>query len=317
MDLKRDFPQVDILFMAYNVLLAGVWLQRAGSEPVMPLMVCLHALVTILLVVKPGTDEGSRLPRRILEHLSPYLMWVLAWSEIGWLYRLTLPVVHDGGILALDRALFGFHLNQELSTLLPWEWLASVMGFSYLSYYLLILGPPVVLAIRKRERELYQHTFGLMTTYLACFLVYLLMPVLGPREVTAAAGEAAAVAGGAFGSAINTFFAAGDSLGTAFPSSHCAASVAAALLVGRHFGRTAGRLALTWAGFIVISTIYTNNHYAGDAVAGVGLAILIQTVVLSKTRGSREKMIPGSLRHEGFGTNRSRHREKEMKGGWS
>jgi membrane-associated phospholipid phosphatase len=317
MDLKREFTQVDLLFMAYNFLLAGVWLLRAGTEPVMPLMVCLHALVTALLVVKPRTDEGSRWPRRILEHLSPYLMWVLAWSEIGWLYRLTQPVVHDGGILALDRALFGFHLNQELSTLLPWEWLASVMGFSYLSYYLLILGPPVVLAFLRRERELSRHTLGLMSTYLACFLVYLLMPVLGPREVTAAAGEVAIVAGGAFETAINTFFAAGDSPGTAFPSSHCAASVAAALLVGRHFGRIAGRLALAWAGFIVISTIYTNNHYAVDAVAGVGLAVLVQTLVIPGTHGSREKMDTEAPGLEGSGINRSCRREKKWKGGWS
>lgn len=317
MDLKREFSQVDLLFMAYNLLLAGVWLLRAGTERVMPFMVCLHALVTVLLVVRPRIDEGSRFYHRILVHLSPYLMWIMAWSEIGWLYRLTQPLVHDGVIMALDRALFGFHLNQELSTLLPWEWLASVMGFSYLSYYLLILGPPVVLALRRRERELYQHTFGLMSTYLACFLVYLIMPVLGPREMTAAAGEVAIVAGGAFGTAINTFFAAGDSLGTAFPSSHCAASVTAALLVGRHFGRIAGRLALVWAGFIVISTIYTNNHYAVDAVAGVGLAVLVQALAKPRTRGSTEKMEKESPGQEGLGINRSCHREKKWKGGWS
>jgi membrane-associated phospholipid phosphatase len=134
-----------------------------------------------------------------------------------------------------------------------------------------------------------------MSTYLACFLVYLLMPVLGPREVTAAAGGGTTVAGGVFGSAINAFFAAGDSLGTAFPSSHCAASVAAAVLVGRHFDRTTGRLALTWAGFIVISTIYTNNHYAVDALAGVTLGFLVQTIAGPRARGARERVNPGSL----------------------
>ena len=85
---------------------------------------------------------------------------------------------------------------------------------------------------------------------------------------------------------MQAFFAAGDSLGTAFPSSHCAASVAAALLVRRHFGNRAGVVAGVWAGMIVMSTIYTNNHYGIDALAGVLLALTTVGLVL-RWRGQR------------------------------
>lgn len=279
MDLKTNRPGVEILLMAYNVILAGVWVMRAGQETVTPFMVFLHVGLAFLLLEMPRVGPDTRLPLRILGRIYPYLMWTLAWSEIGWLYNLTLPLVHDGSIKAMDLAFLGFHLNEVLSSFLSWTWLRNIMGLSYLSYYLLVLGPPVALALGKREKDLEYHTFGLISTYLVCFLIYLALPVLGPRDLAHASGEVAQGVGGLFGPIINAFFEAGDSLGTAFPSSHCAGSVAAALLVRRHFSRTTGLIASVWAGFIVVSTIYTNNHYAIDAVAGVATAVVTQKLV--------------------------------------
>ena len=102
--------------------------------------------------------------------------------------------------------------------------------------------------------------------------------VISPAMAQAAT-EVPVVQGGLFGPVIRAFFAAGDSLGTAFPSSHCAGSVAAALLVGRLFGPAAGRLAGLWAAFIVVSTVYTNNHYLTDTVAGVATGLVIQKLL--------------------------------------
>jgi len=314
MDMRYEKPAVENLFMAYNLILAAFWALQAAAEPVMPFMVFLHVGLAFLLmgVVRTGTE--SRLRLRILNQLYPYFMWTLAWSEIGWLYGLTLPLIHDGGIKAVDLALFGFHLNEELSSFLPWGWVRNVMGFSYLSYYLLIIGPPLALAVRKQERKLAHHTYGLMSTYLACFLFYLAMPVLGPRDLAHAAGEIAVGVGGLFGPMINAFFEAGDSLGTAFPSSHCAGSVASALLVRRHFGRTTGRFALGWAAFIVVSTVYTNNHYAVDAVAGVAIAVFILKVAIPFFSSPQGREFVATRGYPGADLNLSRRSESVKKG---
>ncbi len=314
MDMKNNKPGIEIVFMAYNVILAGVWVLRAGQESVTPLMVILHVGLAFLLLEMPRVGSETRLSLRILGRLYPYLMWTLAWSEIGWLYNLTLPVVHDGSIKAADLAILGFHLNDEMSAFLSWTWLRNTMGFSYLSYYLLILGPPVALVLRRREKELEYHTFGLLSTYLVCFVIYLVLPVLGPRDLAHATGGMAPGVGGLFGPVINAFFEAGDSLGTAFPSSHCAGSVAAALLVRRHFSRIVGWLASIWAGFIVVSTVYTNNHYAIDAVAGVAVAVLVQKLVsLYMSRPARNQ-VPVNLRVVGRGFNLSGQNEPGSKG---
>ena len=314
MDIRNDKPGIEIVFMAYNVILAGVWVLRAGQEPVTPLMVFLHIGLAFLLLQLPRVGSETRLSLRILGRLYPYLMWTVAWSEIGWLYNLTLPVVHDGSIKAADLVFLGFHLNEEMSTFLSWTWLRNIMGLSYLSYYLLILGPPVALALRRRERELEYHTLALLATYLVCFVIYLVLPVLGPRDLAHSAGGVAPGVGGLFGPVINAFFEAGDSLGTAFPSSHCAGSVAAALLVRRHFSGTTGLIASIWAGFIVVSTVYTNNHYAIDAVAGVAIAFMVWKLVslyMSRPVGSPG---PVALKVVGKGLNLSVQNEPERKG---
>ncbi len=74
---------------------------------------------------------------------------------------------------------------------------------------------------------------------------------------------------------MEALFRTGDSVGTAFPSSHCAGAVAAALLSRGHFRPRTAHLMALWAGLIVVATIHTNNHYAIDSLAGCLLALLI------------------------------------------
>lgn len=265
MALKHSHTGLARLFGGYSIVSGMVWILRdPGTAWTWP-MVGLHLCLGVLLLNFGG--------RRAMVPLS-WGLWLLAWTEIGWLYRLTGPAVHDGSLVRAELALLGSHPHEVLSGVVAWAPVAQAMGAAYLSYYLLILGPVIVLAVQGRVRDLADHTLGLMTVYLACFATYLALPVLGPRASLVARGEPAPDGGGVVADIMHGLFAAGDSLGTAFPSSHCAASVAAALLVFRHFGSRAGRVAGVWAGMIVVSTVYTGNHYALDALAGVALAYL-------------------------------------------
>ena len=265
MDLNRSRTGLARLFGGYSLVTGLVWILRdPGTVWVLP-MVGLHLSLGVLFL------NGG--PRRGIVPLS-WGLWLLAWTEIGWLYRLTGPAVHDGALVRAELALLGSHPHEVLSHVMPWAPVAQAMGAAYLSYYLLILGPVAVLVARGRVRDLAAHTLGLMTVYLTCFATYLVLPVLGPRASQVVRGEPTPEGGGVVADIMHGLFAAGDSLGTAFPSSHCAASVAAALLVFRHFGSRAGRVAGVWAGMIVVSTVYTGNHYALDALAGVALAYL-------------------------------------------
>ena len=100
-----------------------------------------------------------------------------------------------------------------------------------------------------------------------------------PRQVAvpvaAAQGAAPIEATGLFAPIMISLFNAGDSLGTAFPSSHCAASLAVALSIYRYVSPRAARLFMIWALLIIVSTVYANNHYAIDGVAGIIVAMVV------------------------------------------
>jgi hypothetical protein len=63
--------------------------------------------------------------------------------------------------------------------------MGQIMQAAYLSYYFLLLDPLLVFVRRSRWFAGERYTFAVMTTYLCCFIVYLLYPVLGPRALAA------------------------------------------------------------------------------------------------------------------------------------
>lgn len=147
--------------------------------------------------------------------------------------------------------------------------LSEALHFAYASYYLLIYLPPAILYLRGRRREFATTVLALAVVYGVCFVTYLLFPVDGPRFIL---GPAAAP-GGPVRELVLRLLAAGSSRGTAFPSSHVAASVVASLCALRYQPRVGVVVAVLTAG-LTLGTVYGGFHYGVDALAGliVGVA---------------------------------------------
>lgn len=287
MDLRPSAVRGLALAMAaYSLAAAAVWVWRAGIRGASVAAVILHVAVAAVLlgfVLRRGRFDPSACPRGAL--LVPWVLWLAAWTEIGWLFAAAPPRYHDGAIGALDLAVFGAHLNLTLPVLWSGPWWREAMTAAYLSYYALILGPPLWLARAGRREAYWRHTSGLIGTYLVAFTIYLLLPVQGPRDIAIANLAADGLATVGFLPRImEAIFRAGDSSGTAFPSSHCAGAVAAALLCRRYFPARLARLTALWAGLIVVATVHTNNHYAIDSLAGVALAVSLHAVSSFSTK---------------------------------
>lgn len=77
-----------------------------------------------------------------------------------------------------------------------------------------------------------------------------------------------------------------------FPSLHLALAFLAAL-AAVHVRSPIGWIALVWALGIAASVCTTKQHYAVDALAGVGLALLVHRAVVA--RGARPTQASGSL----------------------
>src|SRR5262249_59341187 len=118
-----------------------------------------------------------------------------------------------------------------LSTAMHCGLIAELTSAFYCSFFLLLLGVPpglMVVAPRAAAREA---VLRIAVTYLACFVVYTVFPTTGPLPDHG--HWSSQIAQGWFFRLNDWIRNVGDSLGTAFPSSHVAGAVALPWLLVR------------------------------------------------------------------------------------
>jgi membrane-associated phospholipid phosphatase len=227
-------------------------------------------LVHVSVLVAAAALAATALPRlRTLRDLLPLAVGAFLYVELRWLIPALGRPHADAAVIEWEQALFPSNPSATWAPSSHSVPLSEALHLAYASYYLLVLVPPLLLYLRGRRTEYARTMLALVLVYGVCFLTYLVFPVDGPRYLV---GAAAAPEG-----PVRTFvlhlLAAGSSRGTAFPSSHVAASVVASLCALR-FQRGVGLVVAASTLGLVLGTVYGGFHYAVDALAGgiVGLA---------------------------------------------
>ena len=285
---QRALPS-DRLVAAYNLLLAGAWAPHLDRGAYAAWIFAAHiaaAALPWLLARAPRKPSG---PMTVLRDIYPLVFLLAFWPELDLVHDVRSGEMFDAPIAALDRLIFGQHLHALWMPSMPRLWLSELMFFTYFAYYPLIFLPPLLMLMRGRDQALRDMTFRLMVTYLGCYLVYLTVPVLGPHYLVGP--YTGPNTSGVFYQLVESVGEAGSSRGATFPSSHVAGAATIAYLAWRWFPRwVAGVLTLEAFG-VVLSTVYTQNHYAVDALAGVfwglGLQMAVVPVLLKLFEPSR------------------------------
>jgi membrane-associated phospholipid phosphatase len=259
-------------------LVVAIWpmarwtmLRGEATPPLLHLAALVFALGTLAL--------GDRAPRVVRDWM-PLALGPFLYIELRWLIEGTGLAHADARVIGWEHALFG---GDPSSTLAPrWgnRWVSEVLHLCYASYYLIVLVPPALLYLRGRRSAFAQTLLALAIVYAACFTTYLLFPVDGPRYLV---GPAHAPEGPVRGFVLH-LLAGGSSRGTAFPSSHVAASVVASLCALRSDRRIGIPAALLTAG-LTVATVYGGFHYAVDALAG--LVVGVASWALAEVLGRR------------------------------
>lgn len=178
----------------------------------------------------------------------------------------------DSVIIGWEESLFGGHPFSALAHAFPYLPVSEFLHFSYISYYLIIYGPPLYLYLRGRRADHQLVVFVLMLTFFAHYLFFIYFPVQGPRYLyPAPAGE---ISGGFFYNLAHRLLEAGSARGAAFPSSHVGVSVAATACAVLLLPRFAALLALLTVG-LAVGAVYGGFHYATDASAGFIFGLLL------------------------------------------
>ncbi len=293
---------VDLWVRFVNLVLLTSWLPLVPHYGTARWLALAHltALTLPWLLARVG-PAPSRLVR-LLRDLYP-LLWAAAfWSEFGLRQSLGAVTSHDAMVSIWDLMLFG-HANLTWIAAMPWPALSEVMHGAYFSYYLMLVGAAVaVLCTRSGSEARNEIVVRIAVTYLGCFLIYSYFPVIGPRELVPI--DPSTYTDGFFYQLNLGIRTAGDSLGTAFPSSHTAGGITFAWIAWRIGPRWLALVVTVLAALIALATVYTQNHFAVDTAAGVVVALFLQTLVADRLlrpaleptpRASRSVLVPNRL----------------------
>ena len=231
------------------------WTRTSGSPTGLLLHLTALGIVSLAL--------AGRLPTTV-RHWTPLALGPFLYVELRWLVSGAARIHQDTLVAGWERAAFPLDPSRTLALAWPWTPVSELLHASYLSYYALIIAPPAVLWLRGHRRPFSATLLALAVVYALCFAIYVVFPVDGPRFLHGASVAPA----GPIRSLVIALLASGSSRGTAFPSSHVAASVVASVCALR-FQRPMGVVVSFLTVGICVGAVYGGYHYGVDIVAGL------------------------------------------------
>lgn len=276
---RRLGEPIDRLFAAYAILSMAA-LAFPSRPAAWPVLAVLHIAAAVMgfgvpPVARAWDAFAQRWPRtaRIIGDWYALILIPSLYAEVAVLNR----SMHggryfDATVLGWEGTVFGGQPSQAWADAMPNLFLSEILHAAYLSYYLIIYIPPLILYARGRRAAFRQSVFAIMLTFFVHYVVFIAFPVQGPRYLFPAP-DGGAIEGGAFYQLAHLVLEAGSSRGAAFPSSHVGVAVAQTLLVRRYLPSFALPVGIVAVG-LALGAVYGGFHYAIDTVVGAAVGVL-------------------------------------------
>ena len=270
--------RLDVWTAAYAGIVSIMLIVRWSNVPLPGLLLLAHVL--LLAVVWLAAQLRRRRADAFLAEFYPVIFVTALYTELGVL-NAALGVSHDPLVQSWDRALFGGQPSLDWIRTQPSPFLSAILHSAYMAYYIVVPGAPLGLWLSGRRDASRETVLRIMATFYVCYTIFLLFPVAGPRYLFPMAENAATDVGPARW--VHTILQSGSAWGTAFPSSHVAVALVAALSALLAWPTLGGPL-LVLTVLLGMGTVYGQFHYGVDAMAGAftGTAMLL---VRDRARG--------------------------------
>ncbi|MGE3526689.1 MAG: phosphatase PAP2 family protein [Gemmatimonadales bacterium] len=260
----RGFLPVDSLILGYIGVVSVVAVARWERLSYVPWVLAANLMIAglILLVRRPGPGHVGR----FLSELYPVFLLLALYGMLDLLNPPGGGRIHDQLVRGWEAAIFGGQVSRDWWRASPSGFWSTVFHASYWSYYIIVPLPAFWFAFRHDWRNARRTVRAVLTASILCYLCFIFFPVAGPYyEFTRpdAWFVANLPARMVYGTLAN-----GSSFGAAFPSSHVAGTVAAALSAWMG-SRRLGLALLVPTLLLTIGVVYTQMHYGVDALAGI------------------------------------------------
>lgn len=275
----RRFPPdarllpVDIVLLAYLAVVTAVAIARAPARPGCWWIVAANALVGLLVILlgRPGLGRVGR----VLREIYPLLLLVGLYGQLDVLNGGEVRV-HDALVQRWELAVFGAQVSRVWWQAAPSPLWSTLLHAAYFSYYFIVSIPAFVFLRRGDLAATRRFVLAVMLTFVLCYLAFIFFPVAGPYYVFPR--PAAWFVNNPAARLVYDTLATGSSYGAAFPSSHVAASVAAAITAGLG-SRRLGLALFVPTLLLTVGVVYCQMHYAVDALAGLALGATVAWAV--------------------------------------
>lgn len=197
----------------------------------------------------------------------PILLYLYFFESVSATNRIFFRDWLDPFFLNIDKAIFGYLPSMVWGVKYNALWVKEWLHFAYFSYYLMIIGLPVLFYLKKRK-ALDEMVFVLSLVFYFCYFIYSWLPVIGGRYFPEAMQWTVQKSGGIFTNLMADIYIWSPHLGGAFPSSHIAVALVLSLLALKYF-KPLGWALLFITFFLAIATVYCHYHWFIDAVFGV------------------------------------------------
>jgi membrane-associated phospholipid phosphatase len=278
-ELVRALAPLDILtvlytlssFLVLSVQSMGDHAMRVSRGELVWLLAA-HGLLVVLVLLAAAARRNACARPCLLAEWYPLVVLTAVYASVDLVNgpRAAAGLSYDAVVQRWEVATFGRQLAHEWSRSHTSAVASWPLSLSYLAFFPLVIVAPAALWWRGHIAKARQTIFGVSLAFFTCYLVFLLFPVAGPTYLWGWPMDGAH--SGLPSRLVRDLIEGGDSWGSAFPSSHVAASMAAAILAFRNW-RTLGWVLLPFAIGILIGVVYFQVHYAVDAVAGFAIAI--------------------------------------------
>jgi membrane-associated phospholipid phosphatase len=277
---------IDKLFLGFLTIAGVVATARGPERPAAwwALVAYILLAVMVLLLARPGLGVVGRALREVY----PLLLLVPLYSSLDLLNGIDQVPVHDGVVRGWEQVLFGGQVSQTWWQGTPSRFLSTLFHLSYFAYYLIIPLPLIWFAVTRDAASLRRSVLIIFATFLVCYLWFILFPVAGPYYEFPR--PAAWFTDNYPARLVYATLSTGSSYGAAFPSSHVAGTVAAAI-AGWLGSRRLGMILLIPTVLLTVGVVYAQMHYAVDALAGVlvGITVSLLLARLSHDRRLEER----------------------------
>lgn len=278
---RRSLDPLDRFTLGYGAVLALTIGATVTSLTTGIALLALNTTVASLACFVLPSLRARQGVSRFLGIILPLLVFYLFYRETG--LGLASPDIAwmDSHVARFEMAMWGQIGSEESS-----RFLGEILAFSYMAYVPLLLGVATLLMHRDagdRAAETMVHRISI--SWGICYILFLLIPVTGPRFLFDNVQEAH-MGTGVFSAIASLNQDYGMLRGGAFPSAHVAATAIATWSLWR------SRRKFFWALLplcvaVPVGAVYLGYHYIIDVVAGVavtGLAVASERAISPKPR---------------------------------